>query len=163
MSQGLTVFWTATQWLRTGTHDFSQDESQDSPKLFVTKSLLPLKPERIKTEITQKLMVLKYAFKLFSSNVSLNPPTSNSIHWREKCFKYNCFSSKIIQSLCGTVVKDLISFVGDSEGVSSNPVKAILYNLVLFFFFVVFDHFLPIWLVSLYSHCRSFKTSRILR
>ena len=43
------------------------------------------------------------------------------------------FSSKIIQSLCGTVVKDLISFVGDSEGVSSNPVKAILYNLVLFF------------------------------
>ena len=108
-------------------------------------------------------MVLKYAFKLFSSNVSLNPPTSNSIHWREKCFKYNFFSSKIIQSLCGTVVKDLISFVGDSEGVSSNPVIAILYKLVLFFFFVVFDHFLPIWLVSLYSHCRSFKTSRILR
>ena len=33
------------------------------------------------------------------------------------------------------MVKDLISFVGDSEGVSSNPVKAILCNFLLFFLF----------------------------
>ena len=36
-TQGLTVFWTGTRWFWTGTHDFSQDESQDSPSLFVTK------------------------------------------------------------------------------------------------------------------------------
>ena len=34
-------FLTGTHWW-TGTQDFSQDESQDSPKLFVTKSLLIL-------------------------------------------------------------------------------------------------------------------------
>ena len=33
-------FLTETHWFWTGTHDFSQDESQDSPQLFVTESLL---------------------------------------------------------------------------------------------------------------------------
>ena len=36
---GLCFFWTDTQWLWTGTRDFWLDEPQDSPKLFVTKSL----------------------------------------------------------------------------------------------------------------------------
>ena len=30
---------TRTHWYQTGTHNFSQDESEDSPQLFVTKTL----------------------------------------------------------------------------------------------------------------------------
>ena len=75
------------------------------------------------------------------------PPTSNSTHIREKCFKYNNIGI-IIQWLHGTVVKDLTSLVVDSEGVSSNHGKALLLHL---------KHFFPHWLVCLYSHCWSFK------
>ena len=39
-SRTSTFFLTGTHWLWTGTHDFSQDESQVSPQLFVTKSLV---------------------------------------------------------------------------------------------------------------------------
>ena len=60
------------------------------------------------------------------------PPTSNSTHIREKCFKYNNIGI-IIQWLHGTVVKDLTSLVVDSEGVSSNHGKALLLHLKHFF------------------------------
>ena len=37
---GTRFFYTGTHWFRKGTHDISPDESQDSPYLFVTKSLI---------------------------------------------------------------------------------------------------------------------------
>ena len=57
------------------------------------------------------------------------PPTSNSIHGREKCFKQNNFGITIIQWLCGVLVKDPTSLIDLSEGVSLNPSEGILYFL----------------------------------
>ena len=48
------------------------------------------------------------------------PPTSNSVHGREKNVKYNNFSVAIIQFLRGAVVKDPISLSEHLEGTSSN-------------------------------------------
>ena len=47
----------------------------------------------------------------------------------------NNFSTTVIQSLRGAVVKDQSSIIADSEGVSSNPDEAILLNFVHFFVF----------------------------
>ena len=58
------------------------------------------------------------------------------------------------------MVKDLISLTGDSEGASSNSSKAIIFNIVHFLLFLVFDYFFPLWLVLLCSHCLSFKALR---
>ena len=64
----------------------------------------------------------------------------------------NNFSTTVIQSLCGAVVKDQSAIIADSEGVSSNPDKAILLNFVHFFVFGFLIIFF-LWLVFLYSHC----------
>ena len=48
------------------------------------------------------------------------PPTSNSVHGREKNPKYNNFSVAIIQWLGGAVVKDPVSLSEHLEGTSSN-------------------------------------------
>ena len=79
-----------------------------------------------------KLIFLKYIFEWMINTV---PLTSNSIHGKEKCFKYNNFSITIIQWLRGAVVKDIISLTGDSEGASSNSSEAIIFNFVHFFSF----------------------------
>ena len=85
-----------------------------------------------------KLIFLKYIFECMINTV---PLTSNSIHGKEKCFKYNNFSITIIQWLRGTVVEDIISLTGESEGASSNSSEAIIFNFVHFFSFWCFDHF----------------------
>ena len=85
-----------------------------------------------------KLIFLKYIFECIINTV---PLTSNSIHGKEKCFKYNNFSITIIQWLRGAVVKDIISLTGDSEGASLNSSEAIIFNFVHFFlfsFFIIF-------------------------
>ena len=73
-------------------------------------------------------MALKYALKLiffictFEFIINTAPPTSNSIHGREKCFKYNNFNLPVVQSLRGrgTVVKGQSSLLADLEVASSN-------------------------------------------
>ena len=82
-----------------------------------------------------KLIFLKYIVECMINTV---PLTSNSIHGKEKCFKYNNFNITIIQWLRGTVVEDIISLTGESEGASSNSSEAIIVNFVHFFFFLVF-------------------------
>ena len=66
-------------------------------------------------------MALKYALnklifleRVFEFMINTAPPTSNSVHGRDKCFKYKTATS---------VVKDLNSRMGVSEGVSSYPSK----------------------------------------
>ena len=93
--------------------------------------------------------LLKYAFKLiflkciFEFMINTAPTTSNSVHGREKCFKCNnnYFS-----------VTKMLSRI-------PNPREVILLNFLHFFLFS-FDHFLSLWLVSLYSLCWSFKALR---
>ena len=73
-------------------------------------------------------MALKYAFKLifleciFEFMLNTAPPTSNSVHGREKCFKCNNFNLLIVQSLRGrgTVVKGQSSLLADLEVAISN-------------------------------------------
>ena len=71
----------------------------------------------------------------------------------------NNFSTTVIQSLRGAVVKDQSSIIADSEGVSSIPDEAILLNFVHFFVFGFLIIFF-LWLVFLYSHCWSYKALR---
>ena len=86
-------------------------------------------------------MALKYTFKLtfhkciFEFMINTAPPTSNSVHGREKCFKYNNCGVTIFQWLRGAAVKDLISLVGDLEGASLNPGEALLLTLYILFSF----------------------------
>ena len=61
----------------------------------------------------------------------------------------NNFSTTVIQSLRGAVVKDQSSIIADSEGVSSNPDEAIdTFKLCTFFCFWFFDHFFSFGLSS---------------
>ena len=65
----------------------------------------------INTEIMQNCFEINWAFKLiffkciFEFMINTVLPTSNSVHVREKCFKYNNCSITIIQWLHGTVCK----------------------------------------------------------
>ena len=67
-------------------------------------------------------MALKYALKLiflkciFEFMINTAPPTSNSIHGREKCFKYNDFNLPV-------------------------PAKSLFLNFVHFFLFVFWSFF----------------------
>ena len=73
--------------------------------------------------------------------INTAPPTSNSVHGREKCFQYNNCGVTIFQWLRGAAVKDLISLVGDLEGASLNPGEALLLTLYILFSFQFFDCF----------------------
>lgn len=95
-----------------------------------------------------KLIFLKYIFECIINTV---PLTSNSIHGKEKCFKYNNFSITIIQWLRGAVVKDIISLTGDSEGASLNSSEAIIFNFVHFFLFSFLIIFSPLACFTLFS------------
>ena len=89
-------------------------------------------------------MALKYAFKLvflkciFELMINTAPPTSNSVHGREKCFKYNNFNLPVVQSLRGrgTVVKGQSSRLADLEVASSNSGQVISFKLCTFFLLV---------------------------
>ena len=63
----------------------------------------------------------------------------------------NNFSTTVIQSLRGAVVKDQSSIIADSEGVSSNPDEAILLNFVHFFVFGFLIIFFPLACLPLFS------------
>ena len=63
----------------------------------------------------------------------------------------NNFSTTVIQSLHGAVVKDQSSIIADSEGVSSNPDEAILLNFVHFFVFGFLIIFFPLACLPLFS------------
>ena len=84
--------------------------------------------------------------------INTAPPTSNSVHGREKCFKYNNFSVSFIQWLRGAVVKDLTLIIRSSE-------EEILLNFAHYFFFS-FLMFFSLWLFFLYFSCWSFKASQ---
>ena len=77
--------------------------------------------------------------------INAAPPTSNSVHGREKCFKYNNFNLPVVQSLRGrgTVVKGQSSLLADLEVASSNysPAKSLFLNFVHFFLFVFWSFF----------------------
>ena len=69
-------------------------------------------------------MDLKYAFKLiflkciFEFMKNSDPPTSNSVHGREKCFKDDNVNGTIIRWLLGAMVKDLTSLQLENPMVS---------------------------------------------
>ena len=75
----------------------------------------------------------------------------------------NNFSTTVIQSLRGAVVKDQSSIIADSEGVSSNPDEAILLNFVHFFFFDFLIIFFPLACLPLFSLLILQSFTRILQ
>ena len=76
----------------------------------------------------------------------------------------NNFSTTVIQSLRGAVVKDQSSIIADSEGVSSNPDEAIiLLNFVHFFVFGFLIIFFPLACLPLFSLLILQSFTRILQ
>ena len=66
---GTRFFYTGTHWFRKGTHDISPDESQDSPYLFVTKSLIVVTFSHVYVVILLGETDFGYAWDLKGLNV----------------------------------------------------------------------------------------------
>ena len=67
--------------------------------------------------------------------INTAPPTSNSVHGREKWFKYNKFRVTIFRGCVAQWSWMYASLKDDSEGASKNPGEAILSNIAHFFSF----------------------------
>ena len=118
---------------------------------------------RIETEITVLQLALKCAFKLifhrciFEFMINTAPPTSNSVHGREKCFKYNKFRATIFSGCVAQWSRMYASLKGDSEGESplgselESRRNRTLKHCTLFFFLVFLSFFFPLVCFPLFS------------